>query len=87
MRVPMSWLRELVALPPATTTQQVADALTRVGLQVERIEATGADITGPVVVGRVLEFVDEPQKNGKIIRWCQVDVGEGPRGIICGAHN
>ncbi len=87
MRVPMSWLRELVALPPATTTQQIADALTRVGLQVERIEATGADITGPVVVGRVLEFVDEPQKNGKIIRWCQVDVGEGPRGIICGAHN
>ena len=68
MRVPMSWLREMVALPAAVTTQQVADALTRVGLQVERIEVTGAEVSGPVVVGRVLESVDEPQKNGKVIR-------------------
>ena len=51
MRVPMSWLREMVALPAAVTTQQIADALTRVGLQVERIEVTGAEVSGPVVVG------------------------------------
>ena len=38
MRVPMSWLRELVTLPPNVTTAQVADALARAGLQVERIE-------------------------------------------------
>jgi hypothetical protein len=44
----MSWLREMVALPAAVTTQQVADALTRVGLQVERIEVTGAEVSGPV---------------------------------------
>src|SRR4029453_11801523 len=32
--------------------------------------------------------VPEPQKNGKTIEWCQVDVGEAePRGIVCGAHN
>ena len=55
----------------------------------------GGDITGPLVVGRVLSCVDEPQKNGKTIRWCTVDVG--PHGqmategkhqeIVCGAHN
>ena len=44
------------------------------------------------MVGRVLEAVDEPQKNGKVIRWCQVDVGSAngtgePQGIVCGAHN
>lgn len=93
MRVSMSWLRDLVQLPSDVTTQQVADALTRVGLQVERIEATGGDVTGPVVIGRVEKFVDEPQKNGKVIRWCQVNVGdhnpegEAARGIVCGAHN
>ena len=43
-------------------------------------------------MGRVLEALDEPQSNGKTIRWCQVDVGEhnadgGSRGIVCGAHN
>src|SRR3954471_15414561 len=34
----------------------------------------------------------EPQKNGKTIMWCQVDVGDAngtgePQGIVCGAHN
>jgi phenylalanyl-tRNA synthetase beta chain len=39
-------------------------------------------------VGEVLSFEEEPQSNGKTIRWCQVDVGEGePRGIVCGAGN
>src|SRR5690606_37686878 len=51
-----------------------------------------AAVSGPLVVGRVVEYVDEPQKNGKVIRWCQVDVGAhnddgAPRGIVCGAHN
>ena len=88
MRVPMSWMRELVTLPPNVTTAQVADALTRAGLQVERIERSGVEVSGPVVVGRVLEFTEQPQRNGKVIRWCQVDVGElAPRGVICGARN
>ena len=61
-----------------------------VGLEEEDIHRF--DIEGPVVVGEVLEFVDEPQSNGKTIRWCQVRVapGEGEdavRGIVCGAHN
>ena len=87
MRVSMNWLRELISLPEGTTTQEVADRLTSAGLQVERIEQLG-DLTGPIVVGRVLEFSPEPQKNGKVINWCSVDVGETePRGIVCGAHN
>src|SRR5262249_55124493 len=33
-----------------------------------------------------------PQKNGKTINWCTVDVGDAngtgePQGIVCGAHN
>lgn len=88
MRVPMNWLRDLVTLPPSVTTTQVAETLTRAGLQVERVETIGAEVQGPVVVGKVIEFVAEPQKNGKTIRWCQVDVGEvEPRGIVCGADN
>src|SRR5699024_2606590 len=38
--------------------------------------------------GEVLSFTPEPQKNGKTINWCSLDVGEEePRGIVCGAHN
>lgn len=88
MRAPISWLRSLVALPPEATTAAIADRLTRVGLQVEHIDQLGANILGPVVVGRVRSFTAEPQTNGKTIRWCSVDVGEPePRGIVCGAAN
>jgi phenylalanyl-tRNA synthetase beta chain len=85
MRAPVSWLAERVSLPASVTPRQLGDALVRVGLEVERVESGAA---GPLVVGRVLEFADEPQKNGKTIRWCRLDVGEPePRGIVCGAHN
>ncbi|WP_375478200.1 phenylalanine--tRNA ligase subunit beta [uncultured Jatrophihabitans sp.] len=88
MRAPVSWLAEHVALPKGITGRQLADALIRVGLEVERVESGADDLTGPIVVGRVLSAADEPQKNGKTIRWCSVDVGEDePRGIVCGAHN
>ncbi|QCR19596.1 phenylalanine--tRNA ligase subunit beta [Agrococcus sp. SGAir0287] len=86
MRAPMSWLAELVDVPAGTTGDDVHAALVRVGLEEEALH--GGDVTGPLVVGRVLSFDEEPQKNGKTIRWVQVDVGEEePRGIVCGAAN
>ncbi len=86
MRVPISWLREFVDAPADLTPDDLHAALVRVGLEEEAIHTFGLE--GPIVVGQVLEFVDEPQSNGKTIRWCQVDVGEDqPRGIVCGAPN
>ena len=91
MRVPLSWLREWVDVPAGDSPEDVQAALVRVGLEEEDIH--GGDLSGPIVVGRVLEFADEPQKNGKVIRWCQVEVGRDSagepdvRGIVCGALN
>ncbi|WP_413600984.1 phenylalanine--tRNA ligase subunit beta [Curtobacterium sp. Curtsp57] len=86
MRVPLRWLGESVDLPEDVTLEHVHAALVSVGFEEEAVHTF--DLTGPVVVGRVLERVPEPQKNGKTINWCQVDVGESePRGIVCGAHN
>ncbi len=89
MRAPLSWIREYVDLPADVTPVDLAHRLTALGLKLEALEAPGADITGPVVVGRVLEVVAEPQTNGKTINWCQVDCGpeHGEHGIVCGAHN
>jgi phenylalanyl-tRNA synthetase beta chain len=75
VRVPLPWLREYApGLPADAPATRVAADLVRVGLEEEAVH--GGGVTGPVVVGRVLELADEPQKNGKTIRWCQVDVGE-----------
>ncbi|HEY2982881.1 MAG TPA: phenylalanine--tRNA ligase subunit beta [Jatrophihabitantaceae bacterium] len=88
MRAPVSWVAEHVDLPDGTTAREIGDALLRVGLEVERVDSASDAMSGPIVVGRVLSFADEPQSNGKTIRWCSVDVGEAEaRGIVCGAHN
>ena len=88
MRVPVSWLREYVDLPAEVGAREIAERLIRAGLEVETVDEVGADITGPLVVGRVLSYAEETHSNGKTIRWCSVDVGEtDPRGIVCGARN
>ena len=90
MRAPIEWLRELTDVDPEAKGVDVAASLVKVGLEEEDI--FGGEITGPLVVGKVLERVAEEQKNGKTINWCQVDVGSAngtgdPQGIVCGAHN
>ena len=95
MRVPLSWLAEYTDLPAGATPDDVMAALVKVGLEEEGSHSFG--VTGPLVVGEVLEFVEEPQSNGKTIRWCQVrvapqgvkaaDGGDDVRGIVCGASN
>ncbi len=85
MRAPLRWLREHTDLSVDVSAEQVAAALVRVGLEEEGLHR--ADVTGPVVVGQVLSVEPEPQKNGKTINWCQVDVGTEVKGIVCGAHN
>ncbi len=100
MKAPISWLADFVAFDEPLTGRTIADALIRAGLEVETVTKTDADLSGPIVVGRVVSYRDEPQKNGKTIRWCRVDVGPehnagasepdddgGSRGIVCGAHN
>jgi phenylalanyl-tRNA synthetase beta chain len=93
MRVPLSWLREFVDVPTDASPEQVLADLVRVGFEEEDVHRF--DLQGPIVVGEVVDFVEEPQSNGKTIRWCQVDVGPSTdtgtgrdvRGIVCGARN
>jgi len=86
MRIPLSWLAEHVDLPDDVSLEHVHAALVSVGFEEEAVHA--GEVTGPLVVGQVLELVPEPQKNGKTINWCQVAVGpDDVRGIVCGAHN
>lgn len=72
-RIPLSWIGEHVELVEGANAEAVAASLVSVGLEEEAI--FGAQVTGPLVVGRVLNLVKETHKNGKTVNWCRVDVG------------
>jgi len=88
VRVPVSWLRDHVALPEGSdspTAAQIADAFVRAGLEVEAVHQLGP-VSGPLVVARVLE-IEELAGFSKAVRYCVVDDGGRtvPCGVICGA--
>jgi len=92
VRVPVSWLAERLELPAyddgVSLADRFADAFTRIGVEVEEVVELG-DVTGPLVVGRVVEIEDLTGFK-KPIRFCRVQVGPGDddvRGIVCGATN
>ncbi|MFN2418232.1 MAG: phenylalanine--tRNA ligase subunit beta [Candidatus Limnocylindria bacterium] len=84
MRVPLSWLREYVAVDLAP--RDLADELTMRGMEVSSIETVGTDWTD-VVVGRVMEVNRHP--NADTLWLARVDVGAagGELEIVCGAQN
>src|SRR5690606_6480890 len=84
MRAPLSWIKEYAALPEEVTGRELAEKLIGIGLEVETVDEIS--ITGPLLVGRVLE-IEELTEFKKPIRYCQVDLGGQTNGIICGATN
>jgi len=83
MRISLNWLRELVDI--SMTPQELAEALTMAGFEVEDIEDRRTWADG-VVVGRVLAREQHP--NADRLSVCQVDIGAAqPSTIVCGAAN
>ncbi|GIM97660.1 phenylalanine--tRNA ligase subunit beta [Paractinoplanes toevensis] len=87
MKTSLSWLRDYVELPADLSTEQLDDALTNLGMEVESIVDQAATVKGDLVVGRVLT-IEELTGFKKPIRFCTVDVGkDAPQEIVCGARN
>jgi phenylalanyl-tRNA synthetase beta chain len=82
MRVPLRWLAEWIDLPDE------ADLVARItggGLEVERVDTVGPDLSG-LRVGHVVARERHP--NADRLSLCRVDLGEGdPVEIVCGAPN
>lgn len=89
MRLPYSWLREVVAVGAPgwdVPADDLERALIRIGHEVEDIIVIGP-VTGPLAVARVTA-IEELAEFKKPIRACRVDAGEGrDRDIVCGATN
>jgi len=88
MRVPLSWLRDYVAVDMPLTELGARLAVT--SCEVDRVIRRGVPDTdgnlGLYRVGRVLEAGRHP--NADRLQLCTVDVGERePRQIVCGAWN
>lgn len=83
MRVPLSWLAELVELE--LTPEELADRLTMLGMEVQAIERRGTDWSD-VVVGELLAV--EPHPRADRLSLTKVTIGHGePLQIVCGATN
>jgi phenylalanyl-tRNA synthetase beta chain len=83
MKISLRWLEEFIDLP-TTDLDEIVYALDMLGHTVEEIERLEADWTN-VYVGEVLDVAAHP--NADKVRVCQVDSGDGPTQIICGAWN
>jgi phenylalanyl-tRNA synthetase beta chain len=89
MRLPYSWLREVVQAGAPdwdAPVDELEQTLIRIGHEVEGVVTVGP-VSGPLTVGRVCE-IEELTEFKKPIRAAKVDVGEPqPRDIVCGATN
>ena len=77
MRVPYSWLREVVSAGAPdwdVSPEDLEAALIRIGHEVEDVIPLGP-VSGPLTIGRVTE-IEELTEFKKPIRACKVDVGE-----------
>ena len=83
MKISYNWLNEYVDHP--LSPDDLGEALTMSGLELEEAETLGMALDG-VVVGRVLEVKAHP--NADRLTLCQVDLGnDAPVQIVCGAPN
>ncbi len=83
MKFTLGWLKE--HLDTDHSLGEIADKLTMIGLEVERIEDK-AKTFAPFVIARVTEARQHPNANR--LRVCMVDTGTGdPIQVVCGAPN
>ena len=83
MKFSVNWLQEFVDLPD--NPEEIADLLTRAGVETENIETRGAKID-KVIVSQIVASSRHP--NADRLSVCEVEDGSGTkRQIVCGASN
>src|ERR1044071_9213504 len=83
MKFSVNWLREFVDLPK--NPEEIAELLTRAGIESKNIETRGANVD-KVIVSQITASSRHP--NADRLTVCEVDDGSGAkRQIVCGATN
>src|SRR6476661_4721022 len=83
MKFSVNWLREFVDLPK--NPEDIAELLTRAGIETKNIETRGANVD-EVIVSQITASSRHP--NADRLTVCEVDDGSGTkRQVVCGATN
>ena len=82
MKFTLSWLKH--HLETEATLDQITEALTDIGLEVEGVEDRGARLAD-FTIGKVLKAEQHPDADR--LRVCQVATADGETQIVCGAPN
>lgn len=82
MKITLSWLKD--HLETEATADQVVEALTSIGLEVEGVE-NAAEKLAPFRIAKVLTAAPHPQADK--LQVLTVDAGDGPLQVVCGAPN
>ncbi len=82
MKFTLSWLKE--HLDTTATVEEVVEAMTMAGLEVESVEDPASKLA-KFTVAKIVEAVQHP--NADKLRVCQVDTKDGRLEIVCGAPN
>ena len=82
MRVPLSWLRNLVDVP--WNGKELGSRLTMSGFELEALDTAAPPFSG-VVVAEILDATRHPQADK--LQVCTVSAGGQALQIVCGAAN
>lgn len=82
MKISLKWLRQYVEFN--ITPEELADKLTKAGLEVESIDYLGSKFSN-FFTGQVLTVTKHPNANKLTV--CNVNIGDSNIAIVCGAPN
>ncbi|MEM0965238.1 MAG: phenylalanine--tRNA ligase subunit beta [Verrucomicrobiota bacterium] len=85
MKISYEWLSDYVRLDQSI--EEIEEALTLIGFEVEGIETVGVPALSKVVVGEVLKKDQHPNADRLSVCSVKVDDESEPLGIVCGATN
>ena len=84
MLLSLNWLKEYVNIPKNVSPEDLAQKLTALTVEVEKIENQSRRFD-KVVVGEILEVKKHPQADR--LQLAKVNVGQEVLDIVCGAPN
>src|SRR5579872_2964910 len=82
MKVTLNWLKQYTDFD--WSPEVLAERLTMLGIEVERMDKIGGEFQG-IVVGQVMSRDKHP--NADKLSLCRVNDGKSERQIVCGAQN